>query len=301
MNQRGMARAVVCRDCGYTEKCPNCDVALKLHGGIRPQDQKLVCHYCGFTKSPPLTCPSCHSPYIKHMGIGTERVEEEARRMFPEARIMRADSDTTKAKEGFEPIYRAFMERKFDILVGTQMVAKGLDFDGVTLIGIMLADIGLHIPDFRSHERLFQIITQVSGRAGRAEKKGEVVLQTYQPEHFAIQRAAFYDYDDFAESELKYRKELGYPPFARMIKFTVVGSDAEKLRKHIEVEQEILEDIFKVNSLDFKILSAPALIPKLSGQYYYHVLIRAENPHVIFNHWKPPKGWRVDVDPIHTV
>ncbi|MBN1258956.1 primosomal protein N' [Candidatus Peregrinibacteria bacterium] len=300
VNQRGFARAVTCRDCGYTETCPHCEVALKLHGG-RPAGQKLLCHYCGFTKEPPLLCPNCRSPYIRHVGVGTERVEEEAKRLFPEARTIRADSDTTGNKEGFEPIYRKFKEGQYDILIGTQMVAKGLDFPRVSLIGIILADIGLHIPDFRSHERLFQLITQVSGRCGRAERQGEVVLQTYQPEHFAIQKASVYDYGAFAENELKFRRELQYPPFGRIIKFTVVGSDAEKLKKHIEVEKEILEDIFRANGLDFKIVSAPALIPRLSGRYYYHVLLRAENPHLIFNHWKPPKGWRIDVDPVHTV
>jgi primosomal protein N' (replication factor Y) len=234
------------------------------------------------------------------VGVGTQRVEEEVKRMFPQARVVRADRDTTQSGDGFKSIYKDFLEHKFDILIGTQMIAKGLDFSKVSLIGIVLADIGLHIPDFRSSERLFQILTQVSGRCGRRGKPGEVILQTYNPEHPTLKKAAQYKYGEFIENELKQRKELGYPPFNRMIKFTVVGLDQKKLSKHIKEEQEVLEDIFKTNDLNVKIISAPALIPKMSNRYYYHVLIRAKDPGIIFRHWKPPKGWRVDVDPIHT-
>ncbi|MBU0727167.1 primosomal protein N' [Patescibacteria group bacterium] len=307
INQRGLARAVVCRDCGYTEKCPHCEVSLKLHRDSQIRDPRseirndvLICHYCGFATPTNIICPECKSPYIKHVGIGTQKVEEEVGKIFPEARIIRADSDTTRLKESFGPIYKAFKDKKYDILVGTQMVAKGLDFSNVSLIGIILADVGLHVPDFRSHERLFQIITQVAGRCGRGESVGEVILQTYQPEHHAIKMASEYDYEDFSNNELKFREKLSYPPFNNIIKFTVIGDDLEKLRKHIEVEVEILEDIFKANDLDFKIIAAPALIPKMSNRYYYHVLIRSKNPHVIFDHWKVPRGWRIDVDPIHT-
>lgn len=318
VNQRGLARAVVCRDCGYTEECPHCNITLKLHRGSgqrvadsgqqkadrRPQTadrSKLVCHYCGFEKEPNLLCPHCRSPYIKHVGIGTERVEEETHRLFPQARAVRADSDTTNAKTGFEPIYRAFKEGEYDILIGTQMVAKGLDFGRVTLIGIILADIGLHNPDFRSHERLFQLLTQVAGRSGRGENPGEVVLQTYQPEHFAILKAAEHDYKTFAEQELKFREKFGYPPFGEIIKCTVVGRDLNKLQKHVEAEGELLEDIVNTNGLALTLSTAPALIPKISDYYHFHLLIRGKDPQNLFNYWKPPKGWRVDVDPIHTV
>jgi primosomal protein N' (replication factor Y) len=252
VNQRGMANAVVCRECGFTEKCPNCEIALKYHkSGIRSQDSgvsgnlrlpvypegaigqsrlqgcqtgdRLICHYCGYTKPPELLCPTCRSPHIRHIGVGTQRVEEDVKKLFPQARVIRADKDTTGEKSGFEPIYRAFSNKEYDILIGTQMVAKGLDFEGVTLIGIILADIGLHVPDFRSSERLFQILTQVSGRCGRGAGVGEVVLQTYSPDHPVIQRAAAYEYSQFMQTELELRKSLSYPPFNRMIKFTVVG------------------------------------------------------------------------------
>ena len=318
VNQRGLSNAVVCRDCGYTEKCPHCEISLKYHRhyetrnskletrkksqirNLKSEIDRLVCHYCTYSKVPELLCPECKSPYIKHIGVGTQRVEEEVHRLFPQARVIRADRDTTQNREGFSAIYRDFLEHKYDILIGTQMIAKGLDFSKVSLIGIVLADIGLHIPDFRSSERLFQILTQVAGRCGRREKPGEVVLQTYNPDHPTIKKTASYQYNEFIENELKQRSQLGYPPFNRMIKFTVVGNDQEKLSKHIKTEQEVLEDIFKVNDLKVKIISAPALIPKVANRYYFHVLLRAKDPNIIFQHWKPPKGWRVDVDPIHT-
>ena len=335
VNQRGLANAVVCRECGYTEKCPNCEISLKLHRNFanskfeilnpksfefrassfefnKPTPQKkqftsknifekLICHYCNYTKTPELICPQCRSPYIKNVGVGTQRVEEEVKRLFPEARVIRADRDTTENSEGFSPIYKNFLEHKYDILVGTQMVAKGLDFSKVSLIGIILADIGLHIPDFRSHERLFQLIIQVAGRCGRGTEPGEVVLQTYQPEHPAIRKAAGYEYETFAETELGYRKKLSYPPFERMIKFTVVGDDEEKLKKHINTEVQALEDICKINDLHFKIYSAPAIVPRISNRFYHHVLIKAPDPNKIFLYWKSPKYWRIDVDPVHTV
>jgi primosomal protein N' (replication factor Y) len=298
VNQRGLSRAVVCRDCGHTEKCPQCEISLKVHrtpSGL----ERYKCHYCDFYKDPVIVCPQCKSPYIKQIGVGTQRVEDEVHKLFPQAKTLRADQDTTTSS-GFEPIYRHFLEGDADVLIGTQMVAKGLDFHRVTLVGIILADIGLSVPDFRSHERVFQLIIQVAGRCGRGKNPGEVVLQTYQPDHFAIQKAAVYDYTGFMENELKYRKNLGYPPYGKLIKFTVVGADEGKLSDHIQVEKETLEDIFKVNNLDVKIVSAPAMVPKISNLYHRHILLRSDKPEIVFKHWKTPKGWRIDVDPIHT-
>jgi primosomal protein N' (replication factor Y) len=294
VNQRGIASAVTCRDCGYTEKCESCEVSMKVHMS------GLKCHYCSFQKPLPIVCPSCQSFHIRNIGVGTQRVEEEIKKLFPQARVLRADKDSTSDKEGFEPIYRAFHKREADILIGTQMVAKGLDFEKVTLIGIILADIGLHVPDFRSHEKLFQLITQVAGRCGRGTEVGEVILQTYQPDHFAIKQAASYGYGDFIENELSYREKLSYPPFNHLVKFTVVGPDAVQLEKAVDAEQQILEDIFKVNDLSAKVSSAPALISKMGNRYYYHVLVRLKDPQTLFNHWKVPRGWRVDIDPIQT-
>jgi primosomal protein N' (replication factor Y) len=295
VNQRGLARAVVCRDCGAAEQCPHCDIALKLHGG---SDTYLLCHYCHFRKPPELTCAFCGSAHIRHAGIGTERVERDLLAAFPGVRAARADKDTTSGKSGFEPIYHDFKERHYDVLIGTQMVAKGLDFPDVTLIGMVLADIGLHIPDFRSQEKLFQLITQVAGRCGRADKQGEVILQSYQPDHFAIRRAAEYDYAAFIESEIGFRKKLNYPPFSRMLKFTVVGADLNRLQKHIEVELEFLEDLKKREALNFDVSASPAVIPRMSGLYYYQVYVKIDDPQVLLALWNPPKYWRLDVDPM---
>jgi len=301
VNRRGAARAVVCRDCGYTEKCPHCEVSLKYHKNYSTNQDFLLCHYCNHKKNPPLNCPECKSPHIRYIGVGTQKVEEECKRHFPNCRVIRADMDTTRKKDGFKPIYEAFKNKEYDILVGTQMIAKGLDFENVTLIGLILADIGLHSPDFRSHERLFQLITQVSGRCGRGKVKGEVILQTYNPDHFAILKAANYQYEEFAEKELTFRKKLGYPPFSKFIKFVIVGKDDRKLNEQINKEIEILENICETNHISCKIRSAPALIPKMADRYYYHVLLRSESPEEIFNYWEVPKYWRIDVDPINTI
>ena len=297
-----MANAVVCRDCGFTEKCPNCDISLKLHGTYveMRHASSLQCHYCNFSKAPEIACTECRSPHIRNVGVGTQRVENEMNKLFPQAKVIRADSDTTKNKEGFSGIYKEFLNQNYDVLVGTQMIAKGLDFEHVSLIGIILADIGLHIPDFRSSERLFQILTQVAGRCGRGEKAGEVILQTYNPNNSTIKGVSTYSYDNFIKDELKIRNKLGYPPFNRIIKFTVVGNDLQKLKDHIKVEQEVLEDVFKISNLKFKIVSAPAMLAKRSGRYYYNVLLRTKEPDIIFKHWQPPRGWRIDVDPVNS-
>ena len=300
VNQRGMARAVMCRDCGQALTCPECEVSLKLHGGAFGSKQYLLCHYCSYKSDPLLNCPHCGSVNIRHAGVGTERVEEELFKVFPEARVLRADKDSTSDKHGFEPMYQAFKKGEYDILVGTQMVAKGLDFPRVTLVGIMLADIGLHVPDFRSHERLFHLITQVSGRAGRGDIQGDVILQTYQPEHYAIAMAADYAYDTFARQELGFRERLKYPPYSHLVKFIVSGSDQKKLLQHLEQEKELLEDIFKVNDLSVAVTMAPAMVPKVGPNYHWHLLLKGPDSRAVFDHWVPPKGWRVDVDPVHT-
>lgn len=300
VNQRGMARALLCRDCGKSLECPRCEVSMTLHGGSFGTPQHLLCHYCSCRSPLPVQCPQCGSVNIRHAGVGTERVEEELFRHFPQARTVRADKDTTSDKLGFSPIYEAFKNCQYDILVGTQMIAKGLDFPGVTLIGVMLADIGLHVPDFRSHERLFQLITQVSGRAGRGDSKGQVILQTYNPGHPAIRLAASYAYEEFAKNELAFRKRLDYPPFGHLVKFVITGTDPGKLSEHVRLEKEVLEDILKVNGLKATLITAPALIPKIGETYYYHLLIKSPEPSGIFEYWQPPKGWRADVDPVHT-
>ena len=191
LNRRGFSTFVSCRSCGYVFHCENCDISMTYH-----KNGFLVCHYCGKTKKQPNLCPKCGSKYVKFFGAGTERVEEEVRRHFKNAKILRMDVDTTRAKDSHEKIYNAFKSREADILIGTQMVSKGLDFPNVTLVGILAADMSLNVPDYRAAERSFQIITQVAGRAGRGDKEGEVIVQTYTPEHYSLQYAKKYDYED---------------------------------------------------------------------------------------------------------
>ncbi len=209
LNRRGYSSFVLCRDCGTVVQCPNCDISLTYHRTT----EKLKCHYCGYEEHVPQICPQCQSEHIRYFGTGTQKVEEEIYKLFPEARVLRMDVDTTKHKGAHEEILQAFGEGQADILLGTQMIAKGLDFPNITLVGVLSADTSLHIPDYRAAERTFQLLTQVSGRAGRHEKPGEVIIQTYTPEHYAIELAKTQDYAPFYEREMFLRRRSGYPPY----------------------------------------------------------------------------------------
>ena len=209
LNRRGYSSFVLCRDCGTVVQCKNCDISLTYH---RTQE-KLKCHYCGYEEQVPNVCPQCQSEHIRYFGTGTQKVEEEIYRLFPEARVLRMDVDTTKQKGAHEAILEAFGQGKAHILLGTQMIAKGLDFPNITLVGVLSADTSLHLPDYRAAERTFQLLTQVSGRAGRHEKLGEVVIQTYTPEHYAIELSKEQRYEPFYEQEMRLRKRSGYPPY----------------------------------------------------------------------------------------
>ncbi|MFJ7667828.1 primosomal protein N' [Lysinibacillus sp. NPDC097195] len=209
LNRRGYSSFVLCRDCGTVVQCPNCDISLTYHRTT----EKLKCHYCGYEEHVPQICPQCQSEHIRYFGTGTQKVEEEIFKLFPEARVLRMDVDTTKHKGAHEEILQAFGEGQADILLGTQMIAKGLDFPNITLVGVLSADTSLHLPDYRAAERTFQLLTQVSGRAGRHDKPGEVVIQTYTPEHYAIELAKVQDYEPFYEREMFLRRRSGYPPY----------------------------------------------------------------------------------------
>ncbi len=222
MNRRGYANFVSCRSCGKAIRCPHCDVSLTLHGRTR-----LVCHYCGYSVPMPGACPACGSGYLASFGIGTQKIEELAAEMFPEARLLRMDLDTTSKKGGHETILAAFARGEADILIGTQMIVKGHDFPGVTLVGILAADTSLYAPDYRSSERTFQLLVQAAGRAGRGRKAGIAVIQTYVPEHYCIRAAAAQDYADFYEQEMGYRKLMAYPPSCHMLGIQVAGRDEE--------------------------------------------------------------------------
>lgn len=222
LNRRGYAGFVSCRSCGFVMKCPHCDISMTEHG-----DGMLVCHYCGERQKKPDHCPSCGSKYIAGFGTGTQKIEEQVRKCFPGARVLRMDADTTKKKESYEEILSAFSCGEADILIGTQMIVKGHDFPAVTLVGILAADLSLNAGDYRAAERTFELLCQAAGRAGRGKKAGEVIIQTYQPEHYAVRTAAAQDYEGFFAKELAYRRALGYPPALHILAVLVLSAKEE--------------------------------------------------------------------------
>ena len=220
LNRRGYAGFISCRSCGYVAKCPHCDVSMTSHRG-----GKLICHYCGYEVQAYDVCPECGSKHIGGFRAGTQQIEELVKREFPKARVLRMDMDTTKEKGGHEKILETFANEEADILIGTQMIVKGHDFPNVTLVGILAADLSLYADDYRAGERTFQLLTQAAGRAGRGKSTGEVVIQTYSPEHYAIQTAANQDYEAFYEEEIAYRELMGYPPAEQLLAVLIAGEN----------------------------------------------------------------------------
>jgi primosomal protein N' (replication factor Y) (superfamily II helicase) len=269
LNRRGFSTSLQCPNCGYVAGCPNCSVSLTYHR----QDQKLACHICGFTEGVPAACPNpnCRNPEIRYSGLGTQKVEDTLSRLFPHARTVRMDSDALKRKDDFRRILGDFRTGKIDILLGTQMIAKGLHFPNVTLVGIIYADLALHQPDFRAGERTFQLLTQVSGRAGRGDIEGEVFVQAFTPFHPAIQYARRHDFAGFYEQELEFREQLRYPPFSRIALITLKGRNEEKVRFSAEHLKRELEKLM-VDFPDHK-LAGPAPAPLLRAQTYYRYQI----------------------------
>jgi primosomal protein N' (replication factor Y) len=271
LNRRGYSTFVNCRECGYVAGCPHCTVSLTLHsvGNI------LKCHYCDYSRGIPLKCPKCGSSYIRHFGVGTQKVEEEVKKAFPHARVLRMDVDTTRKKGSHEKILDLFRYGRADILIGTQMVAKGLDFPRVSLVGVLAADLSLNLPDFRACERTFQLVVQVSGRAGRDEIPGKVIIQTYLPENYAINCAKEHDYLKFYQLELGHRRKLGYPPFSKLVRIVVVGSQSKSVELHIGQLSKKIQDFIDRNKLTkIKMFGPmPAPISKLRNQYRWHILL----------------------------
>lgn len=268
LNRRGYSSFIMCRDCGYVDECPNCDISLTLH-----MDTKTMnCHYCGFEKSIPHTCPNCHSRSIRYYGTGTQKAYDELVEVFSQARILRMDVDTTRQKGAHQRILDKFGNHEADILLGTQMIAKGLDFPNVTLVGVLNADTSLNLPDFRSSERTFQLLTQVAGRAGRAEKEGEVLIQTYNPQHYAIQLAQKQDYEAFYAYEMGIRRQLAYPPYYFTVGLTLSHKDEQTVvRKSFELLQLLRQQL----SDKIKILGpTPKPIARTHNLYHYQIIVK---------------------------
>ncbi|MDU6295683.1 primosomal protein N' [Clostridium celatum] len=271
LNRRGFSTFVSCRSCGYVFKCEECDISMTYH-----KNGFLVCHYCGKTKREPKVCPKCDSKYVKFFGAGTQRVEEEVRKYFKDARVLRMDVDTTREKNSHEKIYNAFKEKKANILIGTQMVSKGLDFKDVTLVGILAADMSINIPDYRSGEKTFQIITQVAGRAGRGEKQGKVIIQTYTPEHYSLNYAINYDYEGFYEKEFTIRALMKYPPFGKIFLINGISKNEELLKEFMHKIFNIIEPLVK-KEYDLEILGPiPCMISKIKENYRWQIIIKGE-------------------------
>lgn len=271
LNRRGFSTFVMCRNCGFTINCPHCEISLTYH----KREHELKCHYCGFIRPMPQTCPECSSEHIRFFGTGTQKVEEELAKVLPEASVIRMDVDTTRRKGAHEQLLKAFGDKKADILLGTQMIAKGLDFPDVTLVGVLAADSMLHIPDFRSAEKTFQLLTQVSGRAGRHEKKGEVIIQSYTPEHYSILFASQHDFDSFYAKEMILRKKQSYPPFYYLSLVTVSHQDLMTVVNVTEKIANYLQEHISKQSIVLGPVSSP--IARIKNRYRYQCMIKYKN------------------------
>lgn len=275
LNRRGFSGFVSCRSCGFVPKCPHCSVSLSLHRGGR-----LLCHYCGYEEPMPDKCPECGSPYISGFHAGTEQAESFLSRQFPKARILRMDADTTKTKGSYEKILSSFANEEADILIGTQMIVKGHDFPNVTLVGILLADQSLNASDYRSAERTFQLLTQAAGRAGRGKYPGDVVIQTYEPEHYSIVHAAHQNYEEFYREEMVYRKLLRYPPAEHLLAIQIISRSEEHASLFAHKTRALLEQLTAAareknpDRLLF-IGPAPAVLEKLRDEYRYVIYVKS--------------------------
>jgi primosomal protein N' (replication factor Y) len=296
LNRRGTATFIMCRDCGYIAMCPRCSTPLTYHS---PREA-LICHYCGYTTGHITVCPACNSQRIRHFGQGTELIEAAVREEFPKARAIRWDADTVAGADGHDKILRAFAAHRADILIGTQMVAKGLDLPQVTLVGIVSADTALGLPDYRSGERTFQLLTQVAGRAGRGALGGRVVLQSYLPEHYAVRAAARHDYLSFYQQEIAHRRDQRFPPFRRLARLifqypTAERAEAEAQRARLIIERRISAGQFTATEI---IGPTPCFFARRNDLYRWHLVIRSANPAGLLEGVDISEDWIVDIDPV---
>lgn len=271
LNRRGFSTFVSCRSCGYVFKCDECDISMTYH-----KNGLLVCHYCGKTKREPQKCPKCDSKYVKFFGAGTQRVEEEVKKYFRNAKVIRMDVDTTREKDSYEKIYNTFKNGEADILIGTQMISKGLDFKNVTLVGILAADMSINIPDYRAAERTFQIITQVAGRAGRGSIQGNVIIQTYTPDHYSLEYAVNYDYEGFYEKEFTIRALMKYPPFGKILLINGISKKEDLLKSFMHKITNMMKPLVE-KEIDVDILGPiPCMISKVKENYRWQIVIKGE-------------------------
>ncbi|MBE0688539.1 MAG: primosomal protein N' [Anaerolineae bacterium] len=296
LNRRGQSTYVFCRDCGFVAKCPNCDTPLTHHR----EGSTLRCHRCGHSQPEPTVCPECGSRRIKYFGAGTQQVEHAIKALFPQARVVRWDADSASTPGAHEAILQHFIDRYADIVVGTQIIAKGLDLPLVTLVGIVSADVSLNLPDFRAAERSFQLLTQAAGRAGRGLLGGKVILQTYQPEHYAIRAAANHDTQAFYSREIAYRREMGYPPFRRLLR--ILFSFPQETRARAEAERAaatLRQRIKQLNMSGTELIGpAPCFFTRIDHDYRWHLLLRGPDPANALRGITIPSEWHVDVDPL---
>ena len=299
LNRRGGATFVQCRRCGFVMRCRRCDVPLIQH----ISDDTLVCHQCNYKMPVPKTCPNCSSRQIKFLGTGTQKLEEEVGYTFPRARHLRCDSDAIGSKTANEEILRSFRNREAEILIGTQMVAKGLDMPAVTLVGVVLADISLNLPDFRAGERTFQLLSQVAGRAGRGPTGGRVIIQTYAPENYAIRAAAGHDYQAFYSQEITYRRELGYPPFTELARLVYIHTNDERCRREAErMKGVLLEESRARGTAGIEIAGpGPAYIHRLRGRYRWQLILKGKGLTEPLAAVSFPQGWTIDIDPVSLI
>jgi primosomal protein N' (replication factor Y) len=295
LNRRGSASFMLCRDCGHVPRCSRCAVSLTYHA----DGERLVCHLCGLRRRSPDICPRCHSRRIRKLGLGTQRVVDEVERRFPQARVIRWDRDSARGAADHAALFGALERGDADVVVGTQMVAKGLDLPKLTLVGIVNADLSLNLPDYYSAERAFQLLTQVAGRAGRRDRPGRVVLQTYAPNHYAVLAAAKHDYASFYAGEIDYRRRGAYPPFSRLTRLVYTSGglqhaqrEAERLAAEIRrliVEGQVVETLVSG--------PAPCRTARLRGRWRWQILIRSPRPTELLERLQFPRGWSIDVDP----
>jgi primosomal protein N' (replication factor Y) len=296
LNRRGGATFIQCRSCGFVLRCKRCEVTLTYHFA----EDVLVCHQCNYRMPVPQICPQCFSRRIKFLGTGTQKLEWESSYTFPRARLLRWDSDVTRGKYSHQEILNKFRSHGADILIGTQMVAKGLDLPLVTLVGVVNADTSLNLPDFRAGERTFQLLSQVLGRAGRGSLGGKVIIQTYSPEHYAIQTAARHDYALFYDREINYRRQLHNPPFSRLAYLVyshtndaLCQREAERMKRLLigEIESKGIDDLSIIGP-------APAFIHRLRGRFRWQLILRGSDPSAFLSPIPIPQGWTIDIDPI---